>query len=592
MKREEQEIKNTWDLTKMYDVSNLDRDLADIKEQACELCQYQNKTLDKALIITLLSKYFKLLTVLENIYVYYSHQLDTDFNNSAYIAQSNYIKQFFNDINVKLAFIMPALAQVNDTILNSILEDENLSAYHKTIRDIMHNKKRYLSVGQEQIIAAYDLISSGPYQVFSAFANADLHFKSVVDQAGNAHELTEGTYARLIRSEDRVLRANAFKALLQGYANFNQTLATTFILELKTSYVNMINRHYQSTLEQALEPKQIDPAIYYNLLASVEKNIALNHQYMSLRQKELNLAELHLYDVYVPLVPNLVQEYTFDQAKDIVRNSLHLMNEEYRTIVEEAFNNRWIDVYENEGKRSGAYSGGSYTSYPYILLNYQGNINDVFTLAHELGHSLHSYLANKYNPYQNASYQIFVAEIASTVNELILINHLLAAKPTNKMKKYLLNYLLEQFRTTLVRQTMFARFELAAHELVEKNEPIANEVLNALYLRINQQYFGKDIVVDDLIKYEYTRIPHFYYNYYVYQYATSFSIALNIVKRIEAQEENIIERYLDFLKLGDSIPPVAAVATLDINLKDSQIFDEAMLAYGSTIQAFKDVVND
>ncbi|MDR1781577.1 MAG: oligoendopeptidase F [Bacilli bacterium] len=589
MKREEQELKNTWDLNAMYNPDNLDKDIAIINKEVDSLVTFKDINFTKDVIIEVLNKYYDLLIKIENIYVYYSHQLDTDFNNSEYIAQSNYIKQVYNDISIKLSFIIPKISKVDNSILESIINDTKLSDFHKSIKDIMHNKKRYLSEEQEQIIASYSLTSSGPYQVFSAFSNADLKFNDVLDSNNNNHELTEGTYSLLIRSNDQTLRKNAFNELLKGYAKYNQTLATTYILELKDALINMRNRHFSSTLEQALEPNQIDIIIYHNLLNSIENNISINHQYMDLRKKELNLSQLHLYDVYVPMVDEVDTDYSFEQAKSIVKEALKIMPLEYQEVIDEAFNNRWIDVYENDGKRSGAYSGGSYKSYPYMLLNYHNNINDVFTLAHELGHSIHSYFSNKNNSYQNANYKIFVAEIASTVNELILINYLLNNEEDVKIKKYLLNYLLEQFRTTLIRQTMFARFELVSHQLVEDNKPISNEVLNELYLNINKEYFGTNIIIDDIIKYEYTRIPHFYYNYYVYQYATSFSIALNIVNRILNKEDKIIEKYVNFLKLGDSVLPVDAIATLDINLKDSKVFDNAMQEYAHTIELFKNV---
>ncbi|MDR3215016.1 MAG: oligoendopeptidase F [Bacilli bacterium] len=589
MKRIEQNEKDTWDLAMMFDKNNLTNDLKEIDLLVNDLSKYETLELNKALVIEILEHYYHLLIKIENIYVYYSHQLDTDFNNSTYLSEFQYLEQYYNNLSTKTAFIMPKISQVTDEILNDIINDHDLVNYHKVIKDIIHNKKRFLSIKEEHIISSYGLIDSVPYQIFSSFSNADLKFKPVKDAHGKEYDLTEGTYSILIRDQDQTLRKNAFLALLKGYGEFNHTLATTYISELKNSYLSMKNRHYSSTLEQALEPKQISIDIYYNLLNTIENNLHINHQYLALRQEILGVESLHLYDVYVSLVPSVDYQYDYLKAQSLVKKALKIMPDEYQDVLNEAFSNRWIDVYENEGKRSGAYSGGSYLSNPYILLNYHNNINDVFTLIHELGHSLHSYFANKYNPYQNANYKIFVAEIASTVNELILVNYLLQNTDEAAMKKYLYNYLLEQFRTTLVRQTMFARFELEAHQLMEENKPLSFEVLNDLYYHINEQYFGDDMVIDEEIKYEYLRIPHFYYNYYVYQYATSFSIALNIVKRINNKETGFLDKYLAFLKLGDSLLPIDAIKTLDIDLTSSDIFESAMLEYQSVIELFKNV---
>ncbi|MDL2211420.1 oligoendopeptidase F [Erysipelotrichaceae bacterium OttesenSCG-928-M19] len=587
MERHEQLKKNTWDLERMYNPENLEKDLATCFELANKIKEYQNIEFDKQMIVDALALYFELAIKIENIYVYFSHQQDTDFTNDQYIAIFNKVKGEYNNLMIEISFLIPKISKVDTKILNEIIGEEKYQDYHKTISNIIHNKKRYLSDKEEKIISTYNLTSSAAYQLFSAFTNSDLQFSNAVDADGNEHELSEGSYANYIRSSDRVLRKSAFEALLHSYKSFNQTLATNYINELKESVVTMKNRSYQSTLQQALEPNKIAEKIYYNLLETVENNLAINHEYMKLRQNELQLDELHLYDVYTTMVADVEQKYSYESAKELVLEALAIFNDEYLSVLNDALNNRWIDVYENKGKRSGAYSGGSYLSDPYILLNYHDELNDVFTLAHELGHSIHSYFANKNNPYQNANYKIFIAEVASTVNELILINYLLNNTTDKNTKKYLYNYLLEQFRTTMIRQTMFARFELESHLLVEHNEELSNEVLNELYFKINKQYFGDSIVVDDLIKYEWSRIPHFYYNYYVYQYATSFSVSINIVDRILNNEANIIDKYLSFLKAGDSVYPLEALKILDINLEDSAIFAKAMQVYQQTIEDFK-----
>ncbi len=571
MKRNEQLLENTWNLEEMYNESNLDNDLSSLKEEVNGLVKYQEIEFNEKIIIEVLEKYFNYMIKVENIYVYFSHLQDSDFTNNDNIAKFNRIKAEYNQMSVALSFIMPKVSSCSDELLNNILKDDSAKNYHKTIRNILNNKKRYLSEAEEKIISTYGYTSGVAQQIFSSFTNSDLKFPDIsID--GNLQPLTEGTYSNFIRSKVRDVRAQAFTNLLTTYSGFNQTLATALISELKESYVSMQIRKYETTLQQSLEPKQIDEKIYYNLLETIENNIHINHEYIKLRKNELGYEDLHLYDLYVSMVSEIETKYPFNQAKEMILTAFASFDDEYLQVLNEAFDNRWIDIYENDGKRSGAYSGGSYLSVPYILMNYHDELNDVFTLAHELGHSLHSHFANQANPYQNANYKIFIAEIASTVNELILINHLLEKEDDVQMKKYLYNYLLEQFRTTMIRQTMFARFELETHKLVEDNQPISASILNDLYYDINKQYFGPEIVVDDLIKYEYLRIPHFYYDYYVYQYATSFSVSLNIVKRILNKEENITKKYLDFLKTGDSLYQLEALKIIDIDLSDTTIF--------------------
>lgn len=589
MKRSEQKLENTWNLELMYDPTNLNEDLDECFKLVNEVKEYQHIKLDKINIIKALSVYFELLVKIENIYVYFSHLQDVDFTNSQNIAVFNKVKGDYNKMMIETSFLIPNIAKVDDDILQSILNDESLQVYHKTILNIINNKKHYLSDDQEKIISTYGMLGSAAYNVFSSFTNSDLKFPQVNGENNEKLELSESLYSNYIRSQNREIRKDAFTKLFSTYQQYNQTLSTNYLNQLKHSYINMLNRGFHSTLESALNPNQIPTSVYYNLLDSVEKNIHINHKYVSLRKKELQYEELHLYDMYVSMVKDFDKKISYEQAQEMVLDAFKVFSDEYQKIVKQALNNRWIDVYENEGKRSGAYSGGSYTSIPYILLNYTNELNDVFTLAHELGHSMHSYFANENNPYQNANYKIFIAEVASTVNELILINNLLAKNDDIKMKKYLYNYLMEQFRTTMVRQTMFANFELKTHQMVENNEAISNEVLNNLYYSLNQLYFGDDVIIDEEIAYEWSRIPHFFYNYYVYQYATSFSVSLNIVKRILAQEEGILDKYLQFLKLGDSVYPIEALKTLDIDLSTPLIFEQAMQEYERIIDSFENL---
>lgn len=597
MIRSEQILENTWNLENMFNQDDLNTTLEICEKIVKDIKTYQNKLNDSNKIIEVLEKYFNLLITLENVYVYYSHSQDVDFTNTSISSSFNMIKQKYNQYMTEISFLIPEISKVDNDILVVVAKYESefnnqesiikICPYSKFIENILHNKEKYLSDVEERIISTYNLNSSAFAQLYSVFTNSEMKYQVILDKDENVLEMSEGLYSKYIRDNDRVLRKNSFEELLKTYKLYNETLTTNYLSDIKQDLIEAKIRNYDSTLIAALEPNKIDSKIYFNLIECIENNIHINHEYVKLRKDTLGYQELHLYDMYTSLVSEIDKEYLYDDAWIDVIDTLKVFSKEYQDALLEAKNDRWIDIYENEAKRTGAYSGGSYLSKPYILLNYHNNINDLFTLIHELGHSMHSYFANKYNPYQNANYKIFIAEIASIVNEILLINNLLdKAKDTNT-KKYLINYLLDQFRTTLIRQTMFARFEYDSHQLVENNQVVGSDILNDLYYKINQEYFGNDVIVDEYIKYEWSRIPHFYYNYYVYQYATSFCISLNIVKRILDKEEGIVDKYLDFLKIGDSMYPVDAIKTLDIDLTNSDIFEDAMKQYHYYIEEFK-----
>ena len=587
MKRSEQLVENTWDLSMMYKPDHLDKDVDSLNGYVKELEVYKGKSMSKEDIVKALEITDEFYTLVDDMYTFFSHQQDTDFSNPDYVAIFNKFKGIYSDLAVKLSFLNPQISETDNAILQSIIDDSSLKQFHQTIQKIIDNKKRVLSVDEEKIISIFGYNAGAASNLYSAFTNSDLKFEDVKDKDNQSLPMNEAVYSNYIRSNDRDLRKNAYNCLFDTYGEYNQTLATNYIAKMKESFVGMKLRNYDSTLQRALEPNMIPLYVYSNLLDAVENNIQANYNYLDVRKKQMKLDDLHLYDVYVAMEADVEKKYPYEIGKQMCLESLTVLGDEYISLIKEAFDNRWIDVYENEGKRTGAYSGGSYRSVPYMLLNYTDELNDVFTLAHEIGHSMHSYYANKNNSYSDAGYTIFIAEVASTVNELIMINYLLEKEEDVSIKRYLLNYLLEQFRTTVVRQSMFARFELDSHKLVEENAPISNEVLNNLYYDINKKYFGDNIVLDENIKYEWSRIPHFYYNYYVYQYATCFSMALNIVDRILNKEEGIIEKYINFLKLGGSVYPIDALKTLDIDLSTPKVFEQAMVKYQETLDQYQ-----
>lgn len=588
MKRHEQNTKDTWDLSTMYNTNNYDKDIVECWKRVKEIVVYKDKVLSINDICSMLDDYFDLLSIIENISYYYYHMVHVDFNDKTSNLNNSQAQSDFSQMMVELAFVIPKISSVDRKLLFSILEDNTLVQFHKTIRNILNNNDHILDDKCESIISIYQKNISASENIYSVFTNSELMFEDIKDTNNTLYNVTNSSYSNYIFSSDRNLRKNAFNSLFSGYKKYNQTLATIYISHLNNDYICMKNRKYHSYLEYKLSPNKINTSIYSNLLNSVESNIQINHDYIKLRKDILGYEDLQHYDMYVSLVDDISNDYPFETAQNIIINALDsVFNDEYLNVIKDAFSNRWVDKYENEGKRSGAYSGGSYKSYPYILLNYNFKLNDVFTLAHELGHSAHSFFARKHNSYQNAHYKIFVAEVASIVNELILINYLLNNEQNKNVIKYLYNYLLEQFRTTLIRQTMFARFELKAHELVESNQGVNADLFNEEYRNIVNQYFGDEIIDNELIKYEWTRIPHFYSSYYVYQYATCFCCSLNISQRIISNEEGFVDKYIDFLKVGDSVYPLEALKIVDIDLTDSSIFNEGMEQYKKYIALFK-----
>lgn len=527
----------------------------------------------------------------ERIYVYANQKYHQDTGNQKYQEMSGKSASLSARLSDALAFLEPEVLAQKEAVLETWMQEyEPLRLYKRYLQEIMRRKGHVLSDEMEGLLAKASEMGNSPQQIFMAFNNADIDFGTIPDENGEDALLTNGRYTSFMESADRKVRKAAFERLYQVYGKNKNMLAATFEANLKQAKFFSAARHYGSTLEQALAGGNIPLSVYTELIRAVHEKLPAMHQYVKLRRKLLGVDELHMYDVYAPLVRGVEKKYSFEEAKELVRNGLEVLGEEYGSILEEGFRNHWIDVYENQGKRSGAYSWGAYGTHPYVLLNYSENLNSVFTLAHEMGHAIHSYYSDRAQPYIYAGYRIFVAEVASTVNEFLLIRYLMDRAESREERAYLVNYLLEQFRGTIYRQTMFAEFEKMAHERLAEEGSLPAETLCSMYRELNQEYFGPDMVCDREISLEWARIPHFYTPFYVYQYATGFSAAIAIGRKILDGQEGSVENYKKFLQGGCSQDPIDLLKICGVDMTDKKTVEDALEVFESCVRELEEIV--
>lgn len=583
--------KYTWDLSSLYSNQELISDDIKLAEQLAHdfVANYSNNKFSEKHLKPSLDEYFHIVRILEKPMTYAHHKLDESTINNDSIRLEADVRTKVLKVYSMLSFYMPLLVS-NIELVNSCLSNSKYDDYHQVLREISLNGKFTLDQKSEKLFADANEALSQPSKIYEVLTNGDLKFDDVENASGEKMPMSHGLYSSYLFDEDRVLRKNAFLEMLGKFASLNLTLTTTYTGQITKDIFTVNTRGYKSTRHRALFSNNIDEAIYDNLLEVTKDNLAINHQYVKLRKQLLGLDEMHLYDMYVPLISDSSKKYSYEEAKELVLAALTPLGSEYVALVKTAFDQRWIDVYEREGKRSGAYSGGCYDSKPFILLNYTETLNDVYTLAHEIGHSIHTYLANQKQQYHNSQYVIFVAEIASTLNELLLTDYLLEKATSDNERAAILNYKLEQYRTTVIRQTMFADFEYKSKHKFESGTKLASNDLNQMYYELNQQYFGKDVVIDSEIQYEWTRIPHFYYNYYVYQYATSFCYSVEIFKRIK-QDNTFASKFLEFLAIGGSDDAISSLATIDIDARSKVPYQSAFDDFAQTLEDFKNTIN-
>ncbi len=591
-KREDVDPKYTWALEDIYASDELwQADLEKLKAVADEVKKYKGKLSENGENLLDLLKISDEISVLcDSLGNYAQRKSDEDTANAKYQAMVGQLMNVFVGINSSLSFETPEIVAIDDNKLEEFYNTvPELELYRKHLTKMRKEKEHILSDAEERIMALTGEMSQAPENVYSMFADADLKFPDAVDKDGNKHQLTHGSYIPLMQSADRELRKSAFENLYHTYDSFKNTCAATLNAQVKMLSFYAKARRYNSTLEASLSGTDVPTEVYHNLIKAVHENMNYMYDYVKLRKKIMGVDELHMYDLYTPIVSDVDMKITFEEAKETVLKALAPMGEDYLNILREGFENRWIDVYENQGKTSGAYSAGARV-HPYVLLNHKDTLNCMFTLAHEMGHAIHSYLSNKNQPVVYSNYVIFVAEVASTCNEALLMEYLLKNTEDKNEKAYLINYFLEQFRTTLYRQTMFAEFELKINEKVANGESLTAEELNAMYRQLNKEYFGDDIVVDDEIDLEWARIPHFYYDYYVYQYATGYSAAIALSRRILNEGESAVKDYLNFLSGGCSTDPISLLKGAGVDMTTSKPISEALNLFGDLIKELDSLV--
>lgn len=512
---------------------------------------------------------------------YAQRRSDEDTRVAAYQEMVSQAMRLAVELQAAAAFETPELLAIDDqTLARFYRETPALENYRLAMDRVRRRRDHVLSDKEEALLAAAGEMASGPDDIYSMLNDADLRFPDAADQDGNRHPVTHGTFIPLMQSYDRALRRSAFDSLYSVYGQFRNTAAATLSAQMKQLLFFANARKYPSTLDAALDGTEVPTAIYHNLIDAVRRSLAPMHRYVGLRRRLLGLEELHMYDLYVPVVEGVEMKFTFEQAKETALKALAPLGETYLDLLRQGFAGGWIDVYENEGKRSGAYSAGARV-HPYVLLNFKGTLDDVFTLVHEMGHAIHSYLSNRTQPTAYQDYVIFVAEVASTCNEALLMEYLLSVTQDRKQRAYLINHFLEQFRGTLYRQTMFAEFELETHRLAEAGEPLTAETLCGVYHRLLETYFGPDVAIDGYMDWEWARIPHFYRAFYVFKYATGFSAAAAISRRI--LDGGDVAPYLDFLHAGGSDYPAETLKRAGVDMRTPAPVEEALREFADLV---------
>ncbi len=591
--RDQVEEQYTWNLTDMYENTDaFEKDLELVKEMVSEIAKYEGKVCDSAenllKVLDLNAKASQKITFAVD---YAQRRFDVDQGNGANQALAQKSFSLYVDAASKTAFIRPEILQMDDEKLSGFMKkSESLKLYDKYIKEIKRLKAHTLSTEIEKISAMTGEMAASPNEIYEAFTNVDMTFPTVKDENGEDTQITNGKFVPMEMSSDRRFRKDVFAGYYAEFKKYANTIAQMYSAEVKTRIFNSRLRGYSSNLEAAVDANDVSPEVYMNLLKTVDANVDKFHHYVSLRKKCLKVDELHMYDVYTPMIPDAAVTVTYEEAQETIIKALSVLGDDYTALLKEAFENRWCDVYENKGKRGGAYSAGAYGCHPYMLLNYTDTLDDMFTVAHEMGHSMHSYFSNSTQPYIYSQYKIFVAEVASTTNELLLLDYLLKNCKDKKEKAYLLNHYLDSFKGTVYRQTQFAEFEMRTNEMLEKGDALTAEALCKLYKEINEKYYGPSMISDDEISYEWARIPHFYYNFYVYQYATSFCAASAISERILKEGAPYVACYKKFLSSGCTDSPVNLLKIAGVDLTTSKPIEDALNKFDSLITELEELV--
>ncbi|HLR65289.1 MAG TPA: oligoendopeptidase F [Pseudogracilibacillus sp.] len=592
-KREDVPKHLTWDLEAIFPTDDdWEKEYKALEEAIPSLASYQGKLADSAdTLLDLLQTKDKLEERIAKLYVYSHMRNDQDTTNSFYQGLNQKAQMLLTQYSSVVSYIVPEILQIDEVRIDAFLqENDDLKLYQHQLDQIMLQRDHVLSESEEALLSEASEVLGSNGNTFSMLNNADLTFPTIKNEEGEEVSVTHGRYIQFLESANRDVRKAAFEAMYDTYGKFKNTFASTLSGNVKKNNFNAKVRQYDSARHAALSNNNIPEKVYDQLVEAINDRLDLLHRYTKLRKELLNVDELHMYDLYTPLVKDVDMKVPYEEAQKLVADSLAPLGEEYVNIVKEGYEKRWVDVVENKGKRSGAYSSGTYGTQPYILMNWQDNVNNLYTLTHEFGHSVHSYYTRKHQPYAYGDYSIFVAEVASTCNEALLSEHLLNTLDDEKEKLYILNHILEGFRGTVFRQTMFAEFEHEIHVRAQNGEPLTAESFTDIYYDLNKKYFGDDIEIDEAIGLEWARIPHFYMNYYVYQYATGYSAATALAKQILAEGEPAVDRYKDFLKAGSSDYPIEVLKRAGVDMTSKQPIIDALDVFEEKLDEFERLI--
>lgn len=591
--RKEIPLDLTWDLTSMFKNDELFESSFKEIEGLVEAFSKHEKNLTKNAdaLLNALEDRNTLLMKMENLYVYSHLKSDQDTADATYQALNARAMALYSKVGAALSFIETSLLKANEQVIRTYLEDDRLSIYETEFNHLFERRSHILSDKEEKLLALASDVLTASSKTYSVLDNADLTFESVINEKGEQLPLSHGRYGLYLESTDRNLRQQAFEHMYASFRAHENTFASTLSHNVKLHNFNATIRNFSSAREAALFSNHIPESVYDALVSAINQQLPLLHKWVDLRKKALGLDEIKMYDLYVPMVNDLDLEYTYEESKAILLKAFEPLGNDYLKGIQEAFDSRWIDVMENKGKRSGAYSSGCYTSNPYVLLNWQDNLDNLYTLAHELGHSMHSYYTRKNQPFIYGDYSIFVAEVASTTNENLLTAYLLKITENPKVRAYLLNHYCDGVKGTVYRQTQFAEFEHLIHKLDQEGTALTSELLSAEYDKLNRKYYGEAVTYSDEIKYEWARIPHFYYNYYVYQYATGFSAASTLSEKILNEGQSAVNNYLSFLKAGSSLKPIEALKVAGVDMSKDEAIKKALNLFGQRLDELSQILS-
>lgn len=576
-----------WNLERIYsDESEIQADMAKIRKLLETVVGFRGRLNDREVLFQCLQTGDELGIIIGRLYAYAHMHLDEDRRVSKYQSLNDRVRALGVEIGEKTSFVEPELIKIEPAVLNEIIKGSRFEPYRMFFKEIERSRQHVLSDSEERILASIGEIAAAPSEIFSMLTNADIVFGTIVNAQGEEVEFSEGRAMSFFQSKDRRVRKDAYDTLYSTYKGLKNTLSQTLANNIKVNSVIARLRGYESSISMSLFPDNVPVQVFDNVIDTVSNNLKYLHEYVALKKKLLGLDEMRVWDLYVPLVEEYDKEIKYEEALEIVKKGLNKLGDRYIRDLSQGLDSNWVDVYENQGKRSGAYSSGSYDTMPYILMNYDNRMSDLFTLAHELGHSMHSFYSNQKQHFRNAGYSIFVAEVASTFNETLLLNYLLDNAGSREERLYLLNHDLEGYRGTVFRQVMFAEFERIIHRKIDSGEPLTPEVLNQEYYELNKKYYGPELTLDENIAVEWSRIPHFYYNFYVYKYAIGFSAAKFLAQPIIAGDQGALNRYLLFLGSGGSDYPLELLKQAGVDMSSREPVEKCMQAFKQSLDKF------